>query len=167
MLAANSFFVLQIAAARHQTELTVANLFPLLAKGVIEAPTLQPIPLLIIVPLAQLGPLEDAFAKGDPVHADDAEPQERHLPFRLDHAEQRHAKSRLAHCLADDGEDGRSVDENVHAVVPAALGIPCCVFDGDGDVARHEDRLEGRVVSTDGVAMRTVDVSKNLPIEDV
>lgn len=113
---------------------TVSNLLPLLLKIVVETPSLKSVPLLVVGLVTVLSPLEKTFAEGDTVHADNAEPEEGLLPFHLGHAQQGHSEGRLADGLSDDGADGRRVDENMHAVVPAAFRISCCVLDGDDDI---------------------------------
>lgn len=100
---------------------TVSNLLPLLFKFVVKTPPLNPIPLLIVVLATVFGPLKDTLAECNAVHADDAEPEQAHLPLLVGHSQQSHAERGLADCLPDDGADGRDVDEDVHAVVPVSI----------------------------------------------
>lgn len=97
-------------------KLTVAALLKVIPKLPSNA-EVKPVPVLVVVLAADLGPLEDNLEGHEQVHRDDAEPQEPSLPAVAD-PNQRHGKRRLGQRLPDERAARRDVDEDVHAVVP-------------------------------------------------
>jgi hypothetical protein len=70
-----------------------------------------------------------------PVHRHYAKPENRLLPRNaLGQLQQRHRESRLRQTLAQQGEAGAGVDEDVHSGIPHGAHVACCEFYGDYDV---------------------------------
>jgi len=75
-----------------------------------------------------------------PIHRDDAKPQNPLLPRHASgQFQQRHCESCFRKTLAEQGEAGGRVDEDVHARIPHWAHVARGELDGDDDVVDCED----------------------------
>lgn len=82
-----------------QNKHTVSALFEVIAKLPSDA-KVQPVPVLVIILAADLGPLDNNFGDHPDIHGGYTEPEKPFLPL-VAHPQQRDGKGCLCQCLSD------------------------------------------------------------------